>query len=217
MNRLTPVLSSPPRPSGPASPAEDVALLHRLAAQDPQAFDAFYVRYGHRLQHYLTRLLGDPTLADDVCQDVFLVVWQQAARFPATVPLWAWLCGIARHKARTAWARTVPRALTPGAPAARQVAPPDVLLLQLESERRFQQALDMLPFSEQTTLRLLMQAGGTYQDIAAIMDTPVSTVRTRVWRACHRLRASLATVDVTPPRAARSRTRRLTPYVSGRV
>lgn len=192
-----------PAPSHPAPTSEkdkrhvpmptgDVCLLHRIAAQDRQAFDTFYAQYAPRLRRYVARLLPDPTLVEDVSHDVMLVVWQQAARFPATVPLWAWLCGIARHKARTAWARTSSRALAPVGPADRQTAAPEVLLLQQEAGRVLDQALDTLPFYERTALRLLVQQGCSYQDIAAVMDTPISTVRTRLWRACHRLRAYMA-------------------------
>jgi RNA polymerase sigma factor (sigma-70 family) len=186
-------------------PADDIVLLHRLAAQDRQAFDTFYAQYAPRLRRYVARLLSDRTLVDDVCQDVMLVVWQQAARFPATVPLFAWLCGIARHKARTAWARTSSRALAPDGPADRQAAAPDVLLLRQEAGRVLEQALDTLPFYERTALRLLVQQGCSYQDIAAVMDTPLSTVRTRLWRACHRLRAHVVAVDAAPPRQRSAR------------
>jgi RNA polymerase sigma-70 factor (ECF subfamily) len=178
--------------------ADDATLLRRIAAQDRQAFDALYARYTRRLWHYLARVLGDPALAEDVCQDVLLVVWQQAARFPATVPLWAWLCGIARHKARTARARLSPRVMAP--PGDRNSMPdtPEDILLCQESGRVLNRALGTLPFYEGTALELLIQHGCSYQDIAAVMETPVSTVRTRVWRACQRLRARVAALDTTP-------------------
>jgi RNA polymerase sigma-70 factor (ECF subfamily) len=184
---------------------DDVRLLHRIAAQDLQAFDAFYAAYAPRLRGYLARLLSDAALVGDVCQDVMLVVWQQAGRFPATVPLWAWLCGIARHKARTARAREARRALAPTGPADRPAAAPEVLLLRQEAGRVLEQALDTLPFYERTALRLLVQQGCSYQEIAVVMDTPISTVRTRLWRACHRLRAHVAAGDTVPSRQRAAR------------
>jgi RNA polymerase sigma factor (sigma-70 family) len=184
---------------------DDVALLQRVAGQDRQAFDILYARYVPRLRHYLAHRLNDAALAEDVCQDVMLVVWQQAGRVPATVPLWAWLCGIARHKAHKAWARTSHRALASAEPVDSQVAAPDVLLLRQEAGRVLDQALDILPFYERTALRLLVQQGCSYPDIAAVMDTPLSTVRTRLWRACHRLRAHVVAVDAAPPRSRLSR------------
>ena len=187
------------------SQGDDVALLQRVAAQDRQAFDILYARYAPRLQHYLAHRLNDAALAEDVCQDVMLVVWQQAERVPASVPLWAWLCGIARHKVHKVWARTSSRALAPAEPADSQVAAPDVLLLQQETGRVLDQALDTLPFYERTALRLLVQQGCAYPDIAAAMGTSLSTVRTRLWRACQRLRAHVVAVDAAPSRPRLSR------------
>jgi hypothetical protein len=66
-------------------------------------------------------------------------------------------------------------------------------------------ALDTLPFYERTALRLLVHEGCSYQDIAAVMDTPISTVRTWLWRACHRLRAHVVAVAVVSPRSRSSR------------
>ena len=76
--------------------------------------------------------------------------------------------------------------------------PEDILLCQ-ESGRVLDRALGTLPFYEGTALELLIQHGCSYQDIAAVMETPVSTVRTRVWRACQRLRARVAALDALPP------------------
>jgi RNA polymerase sigma-70 factor (ECF subfamily) len=165
-------------------------------AQDRQAFDILYARYAPRLRSYLAHLLNDPALAEDVCHDVMLVMWQQAVRFPATVPLFAWLCGIARHKARKAWARSSRRAQTPAMTEERPPEAPEELLLHQESSRILVRALEALPLHERTAMVLLMQHGCSYQDIATVLDTPVSTVRTRVSRACHRLRRLVTTLDV---------------------
>jgi RNA polymerase sigma-70 factor (ECF subfamily) len=211
VERPTTTCAPPPAHLGQGPPASetgvppvtpqgaDVALLQRVAAQDRQAFDTVYARYVPRLRRYLRRFLDDPARAEDVCQDVMLVVWQQAWRFPATVPLFAWLCGIARHKARTAWTRTASRAPASAGPTDSQVADPESLLLWQEAGQVLEQALDTLPFYERTALRLLMQQGYSYQEIAVMMDTPVSTVRTRLWRACHRLHAHMVGVDAALP------------------
>jgi RNA polymerase sigma-70 factor (ECF subfamily) len=178
---------------------DDAALLQRVVAQDLQAFDILYARYVPRLRRYLAHLLNDPALVEEVCHDVMLVVWQQAVRFPAMVPLFAWLCGIARHKARKAWARTSPPAKAHAMPEARPPEAPETLLLHEESDRLLLRALDALPCHERTAMLLLMQHGCSYQDIATQMHTPVSTVRTRVWRACHRLRTLVTTWHTIPP------------------
>jgi RNA polymerase sigma-70 factor (ECF subfamily) len=174
--------------------------LHRITTQDPQAFDIVYARYAPRLRGYLARLLSDQALVDEVCNDVMLVVWQHATRIPATVSLWAWLCGIARNKARKAGARTSSRAIVPAMAQEDNPETPESILLHQEYRRRLTRAMDALPFPERATLVLLAQQGCTYQDIAAVLDIPVSTVRTRVSRACQRLRVLVATLDSRPPR-----------------
>jgi RNA polymerase sigma-70 factor (ECF subfamily) len=210
MQQPTATVSSPPASSGNTSVAQtgrlpvppqgdDAALLQRVVAQDVQAFDILYARYVPRLRGYLAHFLHDPALVEEVCHDVMLVVWQQAGRFPITVPLFAWLCGIARHKARKAWARTSSPVKAHAMPEARPPEIPEALLLHQESGRLLLKALDALPYHERTAMLLLMQHGCSYQDIATQLHTPVSTVRTRVWRACHRLRTLVTTLHAAPP------------------
>ena len=98
-----------------------------------------------RLRAYLGHLLADPTLAEEVCHDVMLVMWQQAERFPTTVPLLAWLCGIARHKAHKAWARSATAAGYRRCREFRTPGVPEELLLARNPERILAQALDALP------------------------------------------------------------------------
>jgi RNA polymerase sigma-70 factor, ECF subfamily len=170
-------------------PDTERALLDRVALQDQHAFAMLYARYAAPVRRYLLRCLSQADLVDDVLQEVMLVLWQRPSACPPTVPLAAWLCGIARHKARKA----MRRATTPPEPPCPHLDSdgddPARVVLDQEATRRLARALDTLPFYEQTTLRLLVHQGCSYQDIAVQMDTPISTVRTRVARACHRLRA----------------------------
>ena len=112
---------------------------------------------------------------------------------------------VAVRGGRIAFVGSARGALALAGPADRQAAAPDVLLLRQEAARVLEQALDTLPFYERTALRLLVQQGCSYQDIAAVMDTSISTVRTRLWRACHRLRAHVVAGDAAPPRPRSSR------------
>ena len=169
-------------------PETERALLDRVALQDQHAFATLYARYAAPVRRYLLRCLSQADLVDDVLQEVMLVLWQRPSACPPTVPLTAWLCGIARHKARKAMTRAATPQALPRTPLDSEEDDP-VLVLGQESARRLDRALDTLPFYERTALQLLVHQGCSYQDIAAKMDTPISTVRTRVSRACHRLRA----------------------------
>ena len=101
--------SAEANPHATLLPETERALLGRVACQDPHAFALLYARYAAPVRRYLRRCLGHADLVDDVLQEVMLVLWQRPSACPSTVPLTAWLCGIARHKARKA----VPRAATP--------------------------------------------------------------------------------------------------------
>ena len=192
-------------PPSPLLPDTERALLGRVACQDQHAFAMLYARYTAPVRRYLLRCLSHTDLVDDVLQEVMLVLWQRPSACPPTVPLTAWLCGIARHKARKAVTRVSPLSVLLLPPLDSTVDDPARALLRQEYARRLAWALDTLPFYERTALRLLIQQDCSYRDIAAIMETPVSTVRTRVSRACHRLRALVAAVDALPPRPRPSR------------
>jgi RNA polymerase sigma-70 factor (ECF subfamily) len=169
-------------------PDTERALLDRVALQDQHAFAMLYARYAAPVRRYLLRCLSQADLVDDVLQEVMLVLWQRPSACPPMVPLTAWLCGIARHKARKAMTRAMTPPALPRPPLDSEEDDPARVVQGQESARCLTRALDILPFYERTALRLLVHQGCSYQDIAAKMDTPVSTVRTWVSRACHRLR-----------------------------
>lgn len=77
----------------------DLPLVERIAAGDPAALDDLHARHAEPLRHYLRRLLGDPQLAEEVLQNLLLIVWRGAAAFRATGLVRAWLFGIARRQA----------------------------------------------------------------------------------------------------------------------
>jgi RNA polymerase sigma-70 factor (ECF subfamily) len=183
----------------PPEQDDERALLCQVALQDQQAFATLYARYASCVRRYLRRCLGQADLVDDVLQEVMLVLWQRPSTCPPTVPLIAWLCGIARHKARKTVRRAAAPPVRPPPPPDSAVEDPACGLLRQEDGHRLTRALDTLPFYERTALQLLVQQGCSYQEIAAVMDTPVSTVRTRLWRACHRLRAHVVAGDAAAP------------------
>lgn len=178
-----------------AKALEEQSLLQRVTLHDEEAFDTLYTRYVPRVQGYLARRSWPSDLMDEVIQDVMLVLWQHAERVPPGVPLMAWLCGVARHKAQKALARA-------SAPPVSQVLyehidlnEPEAVFLSQENGRALTRALTTLPLGERTALELMVYQGYSHKEIAAVTGDPVSTVRTRVSRARQHLRARVATLD----------------------
>jgi RNA polymerase sigma-70 factor (ECF subfamily) len=181
---------------GPHRPLEqeaaDHALIRRVAARDHQAFEHLYLLYARRLMGYLTRLLPQRELAEEVLNDVMLALWQQAQQFDRRGPLAAWLFGIARRQAlqalRTARSRPIPPLATPEGSAE------DVLeasLVRQDLDRTVARALVNLPTAEREVVELAYYHELSYPEIATMVGCPVNTVKTRMARARRRLAAQL--------------------------
>ena len=170
-------------------------VLCRVAMQDQQAFATLYKRHAPRVLGYLACRLPSPDLIDEVLQDVMLVLWQRAVQVPPSVPLVAWLCGVARHKAQKALARAAAPPTTQAQLESTDYESPEAVALHREHVHTLAAALDTLPRCERIALELLAYQGYTPQEIATLMDAPVSTVRTWVSRARQRLRARIARLD----------------------
>jgi RNA polymerase sigma-70 factor (ECF subfamily) len=176
---------------------DEQALLRRVTMHDEAAFAALYAHYVPQVRSYLNQRLDRPELIDDILQDVMLVLWQGAAKVPPSVPLVAWLCGVARHKMFNALARAAAPTVSQAAEEPREADEPEIALLRQDHGRALARELDALPHGERTAIKLLFQ-GFSYQDIATALDDPVSTVRTRVARACQRLRTRIAALEHRP-------------------
>lgn len=178
--------------------SDDWTLVGCLLEQDEQAFAVLYTRYAPVLRRTLSRALRQPELAEEVVDDVMLVLWREAAHFPATVPLGAWLHGIARHKASKALRRQAMLSRLPagGAELSTGSRDPEALLLQHEQERRLAQELEALPPLERMLLEQWLYQGCTYQKMAAQTGAPLNTVKARIFRGRRRLAARLGVQSV---------------------
>jgi RNA polymerase sigma-70 factor, ECF subfamily len=176
-----------------AMTAEEQRLLQRVIQHDEEAFNALYARYAPQVRRFLSR-----RLARHILIDVMLMLWQHAAKVPQTVPLGAWLCGVARRKAYKALAYA---ATAPGAPVTSEhldADDPELVLLQQEHRGILARVLDALPPGERIAIQLMLSQGCSYQEIAAATGDLVSTIRTRVSRAYQRLQLRIAALESSP-------------------
>jgi RNA polymerase sigma-70 factor (ECF subfamily) len=190
----TPCAVTPTRPDiGSDRASDDWPLVRRLLERDEQAFAVLYTRYAPALRRTLSRTLHPPELADEVVDDVMLVLWREAAHVPATVPLGAWLHGIARHKAWKALRRQAVLSRLPagGAELSAGFRDPETLLLQNERERRLARELEALSPPERLLLEQWLYQGCSYQEMAVQTGAPLTTVKARIFRGRRRLAARL--------------------------
>ncbi len=171
----------------------DALLLHRLAAHDQEALGQLYDRHSRLLFGLLVRMLRNHNDAEDVLQDVFVQAWTRASTFKAELgsPL-GWLIGIARHRAID---RIRAGASTRRAPAATPLPEPVETPEKRawESERRsvVQHALTALPGEQRELIERAYFSGATQSELAAELNLPLGTVKTRMRTGLMGLRSSL--------------------------
>lgn len=192
---MTPSRSGPEARATQAS--EDRRLVARVREGDAAALESLYDRYGSAAYGLARRVLADPTLAQDVVQEVFLVVWRDHGRYDETRgPFAGWLLAVVHHKAVDLVRReetlrrrhTAAELLELHETAAGAVD--DEVWTGLRGER-VRAALGGLPAPQREALTLAYYGGYTQREIASLTDTPLGTVKTRMLAGMRRLRGVL--------------------------
>jgi RNA polymerase sigma-70 factor (ECF subfamily) len=170
----------------PEPPPE--ALLRLVAGGDAEALGRFYELHARLVNGLALRILGNTADAEDVVQEVFLQVWNQAARFDARRgSVGAWLCAIARSRALDRLRRRPARREEPEG-----AAPPAWTSPRNDEALAVRRALDRLSRDQRVALELAYYEGLSHSEIAARLDEPLGTVKTRIRTAMMRLREVLA-------------------------
>jgi RNA polymerase sigma factor (sigma-70 family) len=168
----------------------DADLVKRvLVLQDRHAFAVLVRRHQSLVRHLLRRLVcGDAARADDLAQETFLRAWRGLAALHDGAAFRPWVCRIAwrvflnsldKKTEVPADVALLPVALVPG-PAGRAA-------LRLDLER----AMVLLSPAERAALALAYGEDATREEIARVLDCPVSTVKTHVLRGKEKLRRAL--------------------------
>lgn len=179
-----------------SSVANDVELLKAIAARDEAALAQLYDRYRVILFGLLVRILNSREEAEDVLQETFLQVWRRAADFDETRGRpFTWLVTMARSRGIDRLRTLAARERTAVA-AARDEAEviSDAASDAFRSEQRalITNALDHLPDEQKQTLLLAYFDGLTQSEIAARLNAPLGTVKTRMRTGMMKLRELLA-------------------------
>ncbi len=188
-------LATVPRPISPAPAYDDDAyhLIRRVAAGDVTAFVDLYEWFAPGLIRYLEPRLGQPELAEEVCQDVLLVVWQKAAQFEPRSRLSTWIFGIARRLAWKARSRQAAHDTEPlsAAPEEAGVEGPEIDFDRQADYYLVWQMVAALPPVLRQTVTLRYEHEYTYREIADEMGCATDTVKVRLSQSRRRLVASL--------------------------
>jgi RNA polymerase sigma factor (sigma-70 family) len=173
--------------------AGDVRLMGQVVGGDRHAFEVLYRSYFPRLTRFVNGMTRSVQLIEEIVNDTMLVVWQKAHTFDGSCKVSTWIFAIAYRKACKAIKGLdepvdVDPDLFEGAP---DLEPEHELELQ-RLQRAVGAALDDLPAAQRSVVHLTYHHQMGYADIAAIMDCPVNTVKTRMFHARRRLKLLLA-------------------------
>jgi len=199
-------VGTPPRVGNATASSEadvvDRALLDRIMRQDADALAAFYDRWSSTVRGLVARILGEPADSDEVVEEVFWQVWQQADRFDGERGRVAvWLLTIARSRAldrvraRKRRRDDVADLRDDGTSRLDQIAAFEATLDPGEfadQRARLAAALSVLPVEQREVVMLAYFSGFSQAEIAEQLDLPLGTVKTRTRLAFSKLRDSLA-------------------------
>jgi RNA polymerase sigma-70 factor (ECF subfamily) len=172
------------------SSARERELIARIADGDRRALEELYGLYHRRMGRFLMRLTRRYELAEEIINDTFWVVWRKAGEFRGESQPSTWIFGIAYRKARNAFRAAARQAAETGLEAAALPAVSDPFGTE-ELRDWLSQALAQLPPEQALAVQLCYALGHSCEEIAAITNCPVNTVKTRLFHARAKLRAKL--------------------------
>lgn len=175
---------------------EHFAGLAKAVAEkrDRRAFEELFDHFAPRLKSYLLRLNLEASQAEELTQDVMIVLWHKAALFdPEKSSLATWLFRVARNRRIDALRRDRSSLIDPDDPFLRPPAPdaPDDALDASTRDARVRAALALLPAEQVKLLRMAFFLGLSHSQIAAETGLPLGTVKSRIRLAFGRLRTAL--------------------------
>jgi RNA polymerase sigma-70 factor (ECF subfamily) len=164
-----------------------VRLMERVRARDTAAFESLYDGY-HRLVFGIgLRMLGDPAMAEDLTQTVFLKLWTAPEAFRGGSFV-AWVSRVTRNRALDVLrARAVRPETEIPADLPLDGALDDDVFARLDAQR-VRDALALLPPEQRSLIEMGFFGGVTHQELARRTDTPLGTVKTRIRNGLRRMR-----------------------------
>jgi RNA polymerase sigma-70 factor, ECF subfamily len=186
--------ASEPIRSNVSQPSPDNLVLARVAKRDREALAEVYARFQRPLFRYLFHLLGKKEPAEDVLQEVMVIVWQKAHTFHGTGTVAGWLFRIAHHQAFKALrqdARAICIELEAAGDLADETLEPEADLLRQTTHEELALALACLAPEHREVLELAFFQDFAGKEIAAIVSIPLGTVKSRLSYARRALKAAL--------------------------
>lgn len=181
----------------------DQLLVERVQRGDKRAFELLVIKYQRKINRLVSRLVRDGAEIEDVTQEAFIKAYRALPQFRGESAFYTWLYRIAINTAKNYLASQGRRAPTTtdndaeeaetfdDADQLRDINTPESLLMSKQVGDTVNRAMDALPEELRTAIQLREIEGLSYEDIAAAMNCPIGTVRSRIFRARESIAAEL--------------------------
>ncbi|MCK9468752.1 MAG: RNA polymerase sigma factor RpoE [Porticoccaceae bacterium] len=176
------------------APDSDKQLVERVQKGDKRAFDLLVLKYQYKVHAIVSRFIRDFDEVNDVVQEAFIKAYRAIGNFRGDSQFYTWLYRIAVNTAKNylvARNRRPPSSdvdvddaeFYSGSDMLKDVDSPENLLYRDELQKVVLDAIDSLPEDLRTAVTLREFDGLSYEEIATVMECPVGTVRSRIFRA----------------------------------
>ena len=189
----------------------DQQLVERVQRGDKQAFGLLVSKYQRKLGRLLSRLIRDPAEVEDVAQETFIKAYRALPAFRGDSAFYTWLYRIGVNTAKNYLVGQGRRAPTTTGFSSedaetfddgeqlRDINTPERLMMSREIGQTVETAMEALPEELRTAIMLREIEGLSYEEIAGIMDCPIGTVRSRIFRAREAIAEKLRPLLDTAP------------------
>jgi len=189
----------------------DLQLVERVQSGDREAFGLLVGKYQRKLLRLVMRLVRDPAEAEDVAQETFIKAYRALPNFRGESAFYTWLYRIGVNTAKNwlvAHGRRMPvmseivddesEGIEEGV-LLRDDETPDRVLMSRQIGETVNAAMEALPEDLRTAISLREIEGLSYEEIAQVMDCPIGTVRSRIFRAREAIAVRLKPLLDTAP------------------
>ena len=181
----------------------DQQLVERAQRGDKQAFGLLVAKYQRKLSRLLSRFIRDPAEVEDVAQESFIKAYRALPSFRGDSAFYTWLYRIGINTAKNylvAMGRRAPTTTEFDSEEAesfedgdqlRDINTPESMLMSKQIATTVNETMADLPEELRTAITLREIEGLSYEEIAGIMNCPIGTVRSRIFRAREAIAARL--------------------------
>ena len=186
-------------PAPPTSADTDLMLVERTVAGDQKAFELLVIKYQRRIERLIGRMVRDVDLVEDIAQETFIRAYRALAQFRGDAQFYTWLYRIAVNTAKKALMDlkrdplVSESALRGGGDEEDETSAveneltsaetPETVLAAKEIAATVNSAMEALPEELRQAVTLREIEGLSYEEIAEVMNCPIGTVRSRIFRA----------------------------------